>query len=137
MDTFSLAIIDSVRRSTIVAPHALISDVFFRDAIFLARHLRDRLPSTGTRPFLPPPSPLPLLDSPFPPLDSTLHQQSILSLPLLRIHRLIDWSIIRSFNSIIVRSFTIISSISILVFSVRVDFLFLFYNLCTFSLSLL
>lgn len=59
MDTFSLAIIDSVRRSTIVAPHALISDVFFRDAIFLARHLRDRLPSANSAPsFLAPHSTL-------------------------------------------------------------------------------
>lgn len=79
MDTFSLAIIDSVRRSTIVAPHALISNVFFRDAIFLARHLRDRLPSTSSAPlFLAP--------------HSTLHHPFSFANPSF------NWSIIRSLN---------------------------------------
>lgn len=79
MDTFSLAIIDSVRRSTIVAPHALISDVFFRDAIFLARHLRDRLPSTNSAPsFLAP--------------HSTLHHPFSFANPSF------NWLVIRSLN---------------------------------------
>lgn len=76
MDTFSLAIIDSVRRSTIVAPHALISDVFFRDAIFLARHLRDRLPSAPS--FLAP--------------HSTLHHPFSFANPSF------NWLVIRSFR---------------------------------------